>query len=82
MCGALAICTFESPTNCDRRRACGLVSAAVTEHGGELVKFTGDGALARFSTASSASRAANRLVETAERQTGEPDGLSLAIRVG
>lgn len=59
-----------------------IVAAAVTEHGGDVVKFTGDGALARFSTASGALRAADRIVEAAECQTGEPDGPSLAIRVG
>ena len=54
----------------------------MTEHGGDLVKFTGDGALARFYTASSALRAANRIVEAAERVNDGSDGPALVIRVG
>ncbi len=65
-----------------RRSHDAIVRAAVTEHGGDLVKFTGDGALARFYTASSALRAANRIVEAAERVNDGSDGPALVIRVG
>ncbi|MEP6624471.1 MAG: adenylate/guanylate cyclase domain-containing protein [Acidimicrobiia bacterium] len=65
-----------------RRNHDAIVAAAVSEHGGDLVKFTGDGALARFYSASSALRAANRIVGAAEQQNDETDGPSLAVRVG
>jgi len=64
-----------------RRSHDAIVTAAVQEYGGELVKFTGDGAFARFYTASSALRAAKRIIEAAE-QNDESEGPSLAIKVG
>ena len=65
-----------------RRSHDAIVAAAVSEYGGELVKFTGDGAFARFYTASSALRAADRIVEAADRQDDDGDGPTLVVRVG
>ncbi len=65
-----------------RRSHDAIVSAAVAEQGGEVVKFTGDGALARFFTASGALRAADRIVVAAEEQHDDPDAPPLEIRVG
>lgn len=65
-----------------RRSHDAIVSDAVREHGGELVKFTGDGALARFFTASSALRAAARIVAAAEQHHHDPDGPRLEVKVG
>lgn len=65
-----------------RRTHDAIVSAAVAEHGGEIVKFTGDGSLARFYTASSALRAAQRIVELAERHNDDADTPVLAVKVG
>lgn len=65
-----------------RRSHDAIVAAAVGAQGGEVVKFTGDGALARFYTASSALRAADGIVGAAEHQNEESDEPPLEIKVG
>ncbi|MGZ4675789.1 MAG: adenylate/guanylate cyclase domain-containing protein [Acidimicrobiia bacterium] len=65
-----------------RRSHDAIVEAATAEHGGEVVKFTGDGALARFFTASSALRAADRILAAAVARNAESDGPPLSVRVG
>lgn len=65
-----------------RRRHDAIVAAAVQEQGGEVVKFTGDGALARFYTASSALRAARAIVEATVAANGGADGPPLEVKVG
>jgi pimeloyl-ACP methyl ester carboxylesterase len=60
-----------------------IVGAAVQSHGGDVVKFTGDGALARFSTAAAALAAAQVIVDAASAHnetTGA--GPQLHVRVG
>jgi pimeloyl-ACP methyl ester carboxylesterase len=65
-----------------RRAHDAIVATSVRAHGGDVVKYTGDGALARFSTASQAIRAAELIVGAAEDHNAATDGPPLAIRVG
>jgi class 3 adenylate cyclase len=59
-----------------------IVEAAVSENGGTIVKFTGDGALARFATASSALTAAKAIIEGARTDNAGSPTPDLRIRVG
>lgn len=59
-----------------------IVETAVSEHSGTIVKFTGDGALARFATASSALTAAAAIVEAARAHNAAAPAPELRIRVG
>jgi class 3 adenylate cyclase len=59
-----------------------IVETFVKEHGGNVVKFTGDGALARFATASAALSAACAIVGEARTHNRSGDTPELHIRVG
>jgi class 3 adenylate cyclase len=59
-----------------------IVKEAVAANHGTLIKFTGDGALARFRTASAAITAANMICANTQRHNPGSDESSLRLRIG
>jgi pimeloyl-ACP methyl ester carboxylesterase len=65
-----------------RRSHDGIVGAAVADAGGSLVKSTGDGALARFATASSALDAARAILDGVAARNRTGASTEMRVRVG